>query len=545
MTSTTLTFATRRVQIHNGGAREEHSTSPGNDSGFASIAGHNSSYAEYTSALWLFNVPGDMIGGTITAATLNVTIYADTSGGDQYRVKIGVPANATAFASQTIERTLATGSNNRYAATNDYASYASGSPQVDYTYPNDATNHATTFNLLAAINEAQAAGRLSGGELQLLVAVNDASYTYYDQYQMSFTSISLDVTYTPAPLWITGGSALRVGQTKTLTLNRTGTSGALNASLSQTSGSVLTIPSTVTIANGNSSQTFDVTGAAAGASTITATDGTDSPTVAIDVVDLTGSLVSLWHLDDASGNATDSWGSNAATANASPGSTTGKLSNCRTFSSGSSQYFSVASNASLLTGNIDFTFAGWFYLTSVPSNNDAYSLLAKDTDSPANSRDYTIDFYRNDGSPTSGGFRFYINGGGAAPLVKTGYSGYSTTGQWYHLIAWHDAAADTLNIEVNGTLFSAGTSGTVPQTGSGQFRIGARQYSGFQNYFNGRIDEVGFWKRKLTTAERSYLFNSGDGNLVTDLSPPPSSQSRSRISNSLINFNRINIGLVR
>ena len=44
-----------------------------------------------------------------------------------------------------------------------------------------------------------------------------------------------------------------------------------------------------------------------------------------------------------------------------------------------------------------------------------------------------------------------------------------------------------------------------------EFDIGRRPYSGSFGYFNGRIDSVGFWKRVLTSAERTALYNSGNG----------------------------------
>lgn len=534
MTTTTLSASAVRTQRILGGG------SLGEDTSGQLEAGDNGLGASWSAIK--FDLPAGLAGGTINEAKLLMSVGFSSDYGDMGRTVIGVPANNTPIDSLNVPGSTL-GTNVRYIADNNYAGYG----YSDYDYVCSSSIPSLEINVLAMMQEAQAAGRYNGNASHFIWRLMNRVFgSGYGTYYHTSASAQLYLDYTPANLWVTGGAAIRVGQVQSLTVNRIGTSGALVVNLSQSSGSVLSIPSTVTIADGASSQAFNVTGAAAGTSTITANDGTNTATVAIDVVDLSTNLISLWHLDEASGDATDSWGSNTLTGNASPGSTAGKFSNCRTFTSGSSQYFSKASNASLITGNIDFTFSGWVYLSSVPSNNDAYSLFTKDSDSPASSRDYTIDFFRNDSSPSAGGFRFYLNGGGGgAPIVSTGYTGYSTTGQWYHLIAWHDAAADTINIQVDGTVFTANTSGTVPQTGSGQFRLGARQYTGFNNPLNGRLDEVAFWKRKLTTTERAYLFNSGAGNLVTDLAPPSASQSRIRINNSLINHSRINIGLTR
>ena len=41
------------------------------------------------------------------------------------------------------------------------------------------------------------------------------------------------------------------------------------------------------------------------------------------------------------------------------------------------------------------------------------------------------------------------------------------------------------------------------------FHIG---YGGWTNsYWNGQVDELGFWKRVLTSSERAVLWNSGNG----------------------------------
>lgn len=82
-----------------------------------------------------------------------------------------------------------------------------------------------------------------------------------------------------------------------------------------------------------------------------------------------------------------------------------------------------------------------------------------------------------------------------------------------------DAAGDTANIQVNnGTPDSAATSGTAPNTSAAEFRIGAREYAGFEGYFDGLIDQVGIWKRVLTAQERTDLYNAGAGLSYADMS---------------------------
>ena len=65
-----------------------------------------------------------------------------------------------------------------------------------------------------------------------------------------------------------------------------------------------------------------------------------------------------------------------------------------------------------------------------------------------------------------------------------------------------------MNLEVNG---GAVQSTTLPvnhrAATTTEFWIGRYDTS----YFNGRIDNVGFWKRLLTANEKAYLYNTGSG----------------------------------
>jgi hypothetical protein len=208
-------------------------------------------------------------------------------------------------------------------------------------------------------------------------------------------------------------------------------------------------------------------------------------------------LISYWKMDEASGTRADSvtGSANDLTDNNTVASTTGKISNAGSYVAANSEYLSRASNSSLQCGDIDFTFSCWIYSTAWATA----SLVTKDDDA-ASSRDYTVDISTN--VP-----RFYINGS----VFVSGPASLSDS-NWYFIVAWHDAAANTVNIQVNnGTVQSTGTSGEVPHTSSAQFRIGAREYASFPDYFTGIIDEVGFWKRVLTADERTALYNAGSG----------------------------------
>jgi hypothetical protein len=216
---------------------------------------------------------------------------------------------------------------------------------------------------------------------------------------------------------------------------------------------------------------------------------------------LVNNLAVYWKLNEASGDASDSIGSLYLSDNNSVGSTTGKIGNGRSFN-GSTQYLSHASNSTLETGDIDFTIAAWVKLNTFKSS----SIVAKDTNT---GRDYTLDY-------DTGGFncfRWYLNGGlGGMPAISA--TGTFSTGVWYHIVAWHDSVNNLIGMSINnGNPQTASTSGLAPNANSGtEFRIGARQYPGNEDYTDGVIDEVGFWKNRVLSAQdRSDLYNLGSG----------------------------------
>lgn len=216
------------------------------------------------------------------------------------------------------------------------------------------------------------------------------------------------------------------------------------------------------------------------------------------------SLVSYWKLDEASGSALDAHGSNNLTESSGTISpATGKINNCRDFELGDTEYFQVASNSTLVTGDIDFTFAGWVQLESKAATS--YAFVSKD---PSGSgREYEIGWVTG-----TDRFRFILfdNATGVtATVLNATAAGAPSTGTWYYLVAWHDAAADTMNLQVNnGTAASVSFSGGT-YAGTAAFTLGAR--SNATTFHDGLMDEWGFWKRVLTSDERTALYNGGAG----------------------------------
>ena len=220
---------------------------------------------------------------------------------------------------------------------------------------------------------------------------------------------------------------------------------------------------------------------------------------------LTG-LISAWELNEASGNALDSHGSNTLTDNNTVGSGTGLVyGTARDFEATDGEYLSRASNASLQTGDIDFSLGA---CVKFGSKGATRVVLGK---WPATgSFEYLL--YYDSGADR---FSFAVSSTGSGnpgefAAVAANNLGAPSVGVWYHLVAWHDATANQIGIAVNaGTPNTTAHSGGV-RAGTAPLNVG-RNDDGDTNFWDGLIGPVRIWKRVLTSQERTDLYNGGAG----------------------------------
>lgn len=232
---------------------------------------------------------------------------------------------------------------------------------------------------------------------------------------------------------------------------------------------------------------------------------------------VTDSLISYWKMDESSGTRVDSWGTNNLTANGTGGvgALVGKINSAADFESTESDFLEISDNASLSTGDIDFTISAWVNLESKTGTDmDVVTKFESGTVG-----EYMLRYY-------SASDRFVLqlfdSGGNNACFAVANNLGSPSIGTWYHIVAWHNATANNCNIKVNnGTTNTQAESALVTDTVS-KFRIGAR-FTGGSQFWDGLIEDVGFWKRTLTASEITDLYSSGspknliDGTDITNL----------------------------
>lgn len=150
-------------------------------------------------------------------------------------------------------------------------------------------------------------------------------------------------------------------------------------------------------------------------------------------------------------------------------------------------------------GNQDFTFQVW--INVVGASLGTQCLINK------GSFDLTHDeyiVYLSSSAP-----KFSVGNGTTSQSATWGST--ISDSSWHQIIAWYDHIAQTVNISVdNGTPVSQSwTGGTQTTTGKQFVAFDNSDIGGF--HYTRKMDEVGFWKRVLTSSERTALWNGGAG----------------------------------
>jgi hypothetical protein len=210
-----------------------------------------------------------------------------------------------------------------------------------------------------------------------------------------------------------------------------------------------------------------------------------------------------WALRELSGSAIDYFKSNTLTQFGTISSVPGVVDTAREFEASNLEYFEIANNASLSTGDIKFCFAGWIYLTSKTLTINK-SFVAK-FGNTGNIREYQF-FYNG----TTDRFSFIVSPDGTLnTTVAADTLGSPSTGQWYFFYVEHNPDTNLIGISINnGTLDTAAHS-TGVAVNLAPFCLGRNQNGAYANAY---LNSITYWKnRLLTPGERTQLYNGGAG----------------------------------
>lgn len=213
-----------------------------------------------------------------------------------------------------------------------------------------------------------------------------------------------------------------------------------------------------------------------------------------------------WSLDETSGNRAAAFqaASLTLTDNNTVGNAAGKIGNAASFTAASDETLSVSDNAAVSIGDIDWTITFWFFLSGLPAGD--WALVSKWDASGSPNSEYLIS---REPSSTNIFFAVTSDGDAFSTYKDVQSSATTTTSTWYFVVCQHDAAADQISVSVNNGTFATGTHVGGIYDGAHSFELAGIDST--INNLNGRLDMVGIWKRKLTAAEITYLYNSGNG----------------------------------
>lgn len=212
--------------------------------------------------------------------------------------------------------------------------------------------------------------------------------------------------------------------------------------------------------------------------------------------------VSYWKLDESSGNAADSKGSNTLTNNNIVTYLSAVINNGANFVSATSQSLSIADASQ--TG-LDFSdvmsLAGWIRFTTIPA--DTIPVIIK-REPASNQRSYSL---YTTGTGNTINFDSFTDGSSVGCSVSVAWTASTLT--WYHL-----------GFTKNGTsikFYVDGSQQGTTQTGSNGaifdstavFQMGG--WASQSLFLNGRTDEWGAWNVELSSADMTALYNGGAG----------------------------------
>lgn len=177
------------------------------------------------------------------------------------------------------------------------------------------------------------------------------------------------------------------------------------------------------------------------------------------------------------------------------------------FTTADKAYLSVASNASLQTGDIDWSVTGWIYLDTVAGQSK--TIISKAATSVNREYDLFV--------TTAGKLQLQVWSGGSTKIGDVTSTATLSATTWYFIYAYHDSVNNFVGVSVNaGSIDTSATTG-AGATSTAALCVGANPDAGTVQYFNGRIDSLSFEKYILSAAEVTSLYNYGLGRMWDDL----------------------------
>lgn len=222
---------------------------------------------------------------------------------------------------------------------------------------------------------------------------------------------------------------------------------------------------------------------------------------------LLGNLVSYWNMSELTSTRADSVGVNTLTPNNTPLYGGGPTSLAANFIRASTQFLSATNDASITPGDSNFSIAGWVYL-----DLGGFYFVSKFGTT-------TVE-YALEANVVGNPFVFLMgNSAGSSQGVTGSNGGNYALKTWYFVACTYTSSTNTSRISVNAGTQNSQILGFIPSAASGTSNLCfGTQKSGYGAPMSGRTAAWGYWNKVLTTTEITFLYNSGQGRLYSQLS---------------------------
>ena len=175
--------------------------------------------------------------------------------------------------------------------------------------------------------------------------------------------------------------------------------------------------------------------------------------------------------------------------------------NAASFTAASTQFLSIADNASLSMGaGVSFTMAGWVWFNGLGTVQSIGGKSVTTIALLALLGEYVL--YKD----ATDKINFYVCDGSTA--VTTQSAGTVSSGAWHFVVGRRDGVNISLRVDANAFVNTA--SAVAAQDSTGAFVLGGTDSLG-TTPLDGRMDAVGVWKRALTNTEVDQIYNGGVG----------------------------------
>ncbi len=211
---------------------------------------------------------------------------------------------------------------------------------------------------------------------------------------------------------------------------------------------------------------------------------------------LSANGVFYYKMDETSGIRYDSIGVNDLSDNNTVGSASGKISTAARFVAGDADCLIRANNPTLQTGDISFSFSLWIYIEALIAG----TIFSK---AEGDANEYIL-WLINGNQP-----RFQIMSGLDSFYYSATWGANLSLNTWYHLYLFHDAVNNQMGIRVNNGTAVVEPIPQGPRAGTDVFKVSGSAFS--TNFYSGRVDEFGMFKRLFTDAEVTRIYNGGLG----------------------------------